>query len=328
MSDIIPFGEVAKADLPAYFNTEDLGSNLNQGASIPSLSIRGKVFRIQKDGEELPLTRHDPELGDNVPVQVISTVVLEQGPFGARIYYRGQYDPEKASGPVCFSLDGQRPDAAAPEPQASTCAACPHAVKGSKMTMSGLPTTACTLQRRLAVVMAAKLDGPALLLRLAPTSAFDKETKNAQNGWFAWKQYCDFLASRGVRHTAQVVTMIRFDPNSESPKLLFKPERFLTKEEWEIVKPRITSDEVKRLLFPSQARPEPQLHSQPEPQLHSQPEPQLHSQPEPQPEAQAEQLELPFESGGATIQKRTVGKQKAPQPTDQVAKVLEAWADD
>ena len=313
---IIPFGEVAKVNLPAYFDTEELGSNLSQGVSIPSLSIRGKVFRIQKDGEELPLTRHDPELGDNVPVQVISTVVLEQGPFGARIYYRGQYDPEKVSAPVCFSLDGQRPDAAAPEPQASTCAACPHAVKGSKMTMSGLPTTACTLQRRLAVVMVANLDGPALLLRLAPTSAFDKETKNAQNGWFAWKQYCDFLASRGVQHTAQVVTMIRFDPNSEAPKLLFKPERFLTKEEWKIVKPRITSDEVKRLLFPTQGQPRPEVQ-------HG-----VYQEAQQEAQQEARQLDPPFEFGGATIQKRTVGKQKAPQTTDQVAKVLEAWADD
>lgn len=267
-SEVTVFDPDSPIAVPDYLASSGVQSNIDAGvASVPSLSIRGKVFRIVKDGTETVMQRFDSQLKESVPLQMIHVVVLEQGPYGARVYYSGAYDPEAAAKPACFSLDGKRPDVAAVQPQAKTCAVCPHAVKGSKMSMSGMPTTACTLQRRLAVVPASAPEHAALLLRLPPTSSFDKMTKNSQSGWFAWRQYLDFLQSRGVTHTAQVVTAVRFDPVAETPKLLFRPERFLSQSEAAVVLPRIDSDEVKAMLFPSDegrtdALPAPDVESE------------------------------------------------------------------
>lgn len=252
-NEVAIFDSSAQIAVPDYLMAAVPQSNIDGGgASMPSLSIRGKVFRIIKDGAETVMQRFDPQLKEAVPLQMIHVIVLDQGSYGARVYYSGAYDPESAAKPTCFSLDGKMPDAAVAQPQAKTCALCPHAVKGSKMSLSGMPTTACTLQRRLAVVPANAPDHPALLLRLPPTSAFDKGTKNAQSGWFAWRQYLDFLQSKGVAHTAQVITAARFDPAAETPKLLFRPERFLTEEEAAVVLPRIDSPEVRSMLYPSE----------------------------------------------------------------------------
>lgn len=248
------------AHLAAMFGDQ---GNIESGPSVPALTIRGKVFRINMDGEETALTRYDESMEDHVPVNTLSLVVLNQGPFGARVYYPGAYSPENTSGPKCYSLDGKYPDNAVAEPEADSCASCPHSVKGSKITPSGTATTACQLQRRLAVIPANKPEFTALLLRLAPTSAYDPETKNASSGWFAWRQYMDFLNSRGIRHTAQVVTKVRFDSNAEHPKLLFRPERFLTEEEAKIVAPRVASEEVNALILPNTAPAAPRLENKP-----------------------------------------------------------------
>ena len=253
-----------KVQMPAHiadmFGEDE--SNIDTGASVPSLSIRGKIFRISMEGEEKMLTRYDNELEDDVPLNTLSVIVINQGPFGARVYYEGDYSPDSNEGPSCFSLDGKHPDAKAREPQANSCAACPHAVKGSKISNSGTATTACQLQRRLAVVPANKPDFTALLLRLAPTSAWDPETKNSDAGWFGWRQYLDFLNARGVRHTAQVVTKLRFDSDVEHPKLLFRPDRFLTEDEASVVAERLNSDEVMSLLHPDPEAEPPKVIEQ------------------------------------------------------------------
>ena len=225
-------------------------TNIDAGSKINALSIRGKVFRIIYEGEEKPITKYDEETGDREPVSTLNVIVLNQGPFGARVLHDKEYSADAGGAPKCFSLDGKFPDPAASEPQARSCAECPHAVKGSKVTPNGTLTTACSLQRRLAVVPAHKPDFAPLLLRLAATSAYDPDTKGAENGWMAWRQYLDFLNARGVRHTAQLVTKMRFDSNAEHPKLLFKPERFLDPEEAKVVAKNMKSEAVAQILFP------------------------------------------------------------------------------
>lgn len=249
MSNDLTTIEGGQIAIPSYFD-DMFGdeSNVKGAGGTPQLSIRGKLFRIIKDGEETIMQKPDPETGEDTPRSVINVVVINQGERGARAYYEGDYDSSNTKGPDCFSLDGKVPSPDAQNPQAKACASCPHSVKGSKITPSGYQTTACSLQRRLAVVPAGNLDFDPLLLRLASTSAWDPDGKaNAEKGWFAWQQYCDFLFSKGVRHTAQVVTSVKFD-NTEYPKLLFKPNRLLTQEEAAAIGPRIKSDEVMAIL--------------------------------------------------------------------------------
>ena len=248
MSNVVSMDQKSALVVPDYLKSFDVESNITDGGSrFPTLSVRGKVFRVNIDGNETIVQYPDPS-GELVPAQSIQVVVLDQGPVGARVYYGASYDPESSGRPKCFSLDGKRPDPSSPEPQSKICDMCPQSVKGTRTTLSGMPTTACVLQRRLAVLPVNDLTGPVLLLRLAPTSAYDKNQKDPH--WFAWRQYVDFLASKGVTHTAQVVTRMRFDPSAETPKLVFKPERFLSEEEASVILPRIKSAEVRAMLYP------------------------------------------------------------------------------
>jgi hypothetical protein len=46
----------------------------------------------------------------------------------------------------------------------------------------------------------------------------------------------------------QIVTEMRFDTKAESPKLYFKPVRWLTDEEYEVIKAQGESDDAKRAV--------------------------------------------------------------------------------
>lgn len=295
-------------------------SNMEPGGNpTPQLSVRGKLFRIVKDGEETVLTRRNADTQEDEPISMLNLVVVNQGARGARAYYKDNYDSGTSAPPTCFSLDGKVPSLESVEKQAASCAECPHAVKGSRMTQSGHATTSCTLQRRLAVLPAGQLDFDPLLLRLAPTSAWDKNNQaNEANGWFAWHQYCDFLRARGVQHTAQVVTKVKFD-NTEYPKVLFKADRFIDQNEVAKIKPITDSAEVQDILYgagrdrgsaddvpkaqpapettnafgggvDSTAQPQPQEsapQAAPQPAPEPQPQQQAAPQPAPQPQQQA-----------------------------------------
>jgi len=283
MSNDVTLFEGGQSGLPAHLNDMfgDNESNIDQGSSINALSIKGKVFRVIYEGDEQPIMRTNED-GDKEPVTSLRVVVINQGPFGARVFYGKSYDSSTGGeAPKCFSLDGKYPDPKAAEPQSPTCATCPHAVKGSKISQSGAQTTACQMQRRLAVVPEKKPEFAPLLLRLAPTSAYDPETKGAENGWMAWRQFLDFINSRGVRHTAQLVTTLKFDANAEHPKLLFKPARFLSEDEAKVIAPRINAEDVLELIkAPDNAGPQPVAETAEPEQPEEKPAPPAEPEPE------------------------------------------------
>jgi hypothetical protein len=251
MSNLIPFDGSAK--LPAHL-AGGLGDdgNIAPRNSINMLTGRGKEFRVVIDGEEKLMTKLDKDTGMRVSVQVINLVVLDQNKGRSRAFY-GDYEKGANKPPICASMDGVKPDAWIKEPVCTTCAACPNAVKGSKMTDNGKATTLCQPNKRVAVVPSGKLieTHPPLLMKLAQTSVWDKDNKaNEADGWYAWDQYVDMLRSRGAKHTAQVETMVRFD-STEYPKLLFKASRWLDEGEWAAVT-RVHADkaeEIKKILF-------------------------------------------------------------------------------
>lgn len=241
----------AKAGLPAHiasFFGSPENSNIQDKVTVPSLTYEGKVWSISVAGEKTQLQRRNED-GDLEPIQIMRTIVLDYAKNRGRSYYPGEYDPAKAAAPVCWSDDGVTPAASLAEPQADRCAACPLAVKGSKVSAQGKAVTACSQNRMLAVVPANKLDFQPLRLKLATTSDFDRNNPEAEaKGWFAFRQYTDFLRSRGVQHSAAVVTKMRFDPNVAYPKVLFSPDRWLNAEELALVAPVAKSEQVQALL--------------------------------------------------------------------------------
>jgi hypothetical protein len=236
------------AGMPAHLAAFEGKDNVLPRDTTPAITFRGKTWRLRQGGEEIVLTRKNAE-GEMEPAPVVKVVVLNLNQKRSRMFYAGAYEEGKNQSPACWSSDGERPDKDVSQPVSATCASCPNAVKGSKITANNKETTACSAVKRIAVVPAGKLDMEPLLLKIPQTSMWDKNNPEAEaQGYFAWDQYVDFLRQRGVKHTAAVVTKIKFDSATAYPKLLFTAERWLEAADVAKVLPMIDSDAVKKLL--------------------------------------------------------------------------------
>jgi hypothetical protein len=200
-------------------------------------------------GDETVLTKKDQETGESMPMQTVQVVVLNLNQKRSRVFYTGGFVEGKNASPSCWSTNGEAPDSDVGTPCAKTCASCPNSVKGSKITEAGHEVTACSPVKRLAVLPINRLDMEPLLLKVPQTSIWDKNNPEAEaRGCYAWDQYADYLRQRGVKHTAAILTRIRFDPNVAYPKLLFSAVRWLDAEETAMVVPLVNTEAVQKLL--------------------------------------------------------------------------------
>lgn len=246
--------------LPAHVGNffGEAGSNIQDKQTVPSLSYEGKTWSISLDGNKTKLMKRNED-GDEEPISTMRVVVLDYAKRRGRQYYTGTYDPNNVSAPVCWSDDGITPDDTLPPPgtqvepgkpvkQSLKCDGCPMSVKGSKI-VDGKATVACSQHRMLAVVPAHKLDFEPLRLKIAITSDWDSQSPEAEaQGWRSFSKYTDFLKSRGVQHTAALVTKIKFDTNTAYPKLFFAADRWLDQNELAIVGPLTRDEKVTKLL--------------------------------------------------------------------------------
>lgn len=212
-NQIIPFDSEMK--LPAHL--QSLGSNddweSGQVSGFPVISIKSKVFHIVRGEDKQLITRKDDP---DEPASNISVVVLRTHKGVARTFYKTQYEEGSSEKPDCYSNDGIAPAADAESPQCKTCAACPHAQWGSRITENGKKGKACSEVKRLAVAAPGQINDP-MLLRVPPTSLR------------TWDQYVDMLRKRGVT-PAQVVTKISFDHSVSHQLLVFKPVGFINEQ--------------------------------------------------------------------------------------------------
>lgn len=254
MNDVIPAGDNAPVawdpnsgeNLPAYLADAlgEVGTNIPDRNTVPSLSYEGKTWSIHKDGNKTKLQSQNED-GDMVPVPIMRAVILNFNGERGRAYYPGTYNPAQSAAPTCWSADGKVPDPSVTEKQAATCAACPMAVKGSKVA-EGREMVACSQHRMIAIAPAFEIDGDPLRLKIAVTSDWDKDI--VEHGWFAFRQYVDYLKSRGITHTALVVTKIKFDNSVAYPKLLFALDRVLGQSEIAQATAALKNPKVEALL--------------------------------------------------------------------------------
>lgn len=206
-------------NLPAYIKNlgiDETTRNLLSGGGGKRISIRGGVFRKMVNGEEV--MKSDD--------RAMNVVVVRSAPTVNRNFYAGTYVEGENQAPTCWSADGEKPDASIEAPQHSNCRDCPKNIKGSGQGDS----RACRFSRRLAVVLDGDLEGDVMQLVLPAQSVFGK----GENGLMPLEQYVRFLTGHGVPLTA-VVTEMKFDTDSSTPKLTFKPVRPLSEEEYEVV---------------------------------------------------------------------------------------------
>jgi hypothetical protein len=126
--------------------------------------------------------------------------------------------------------------------QAVTCMSCPqeHRWFWSRSTAVLAATNSV-----LAVVLANNPSGDVMQLTLPATSVFGKEEGDKR----PLQAYARYLAVQNPPvNPEQIVTEMRFDTKAESPKLIFKPVRWLTDDEYEVIKEQAESADAQRAV--------------------------------------------------------------------------------
>ena len=234
MSNITLF---SSSNVPAFARNNELSDTAKAltgggaGSSVKRISIKGGVFRLVAGGKEIA----------SIDDRHLDVIIVKAAPKVSRIFYEGAYDPERISGPDCWSNDGEKPDASIKAPQSKTCMGCPQNEAGSGNGNS----RACRFQQRLAVVLENNPDGDVLQLTLPATSVFGKEDGDKR----PLQAYARFLAVQTPPvNPEQIVTRMKFDTKAESPKLFFTPVRWLEDGEYATVQRQAESDDAKRAI--------------------------------------------------------------------------------
>lgn len=159
--------------LPAFLQNRqskalatDLSANLGIG-SPPYISIKGNRFTlIDATGAEELIETYDPKIGS-----YLDCVIIDNCEHISKVFYDKPFDPNanQYEAPACFSDNGVGPSRSASRPQARTCAECPNAIWGSKVSaISGKGVKACSDQQKLAILIPG--DSVIFLLRVPPNS--------------------------------------------------------------------------------------------------------------------------------------------------------------
>jgi len=229
---------------PNWQEKSSFSAGIRRGFAV--MSIRGKVWRVQHQGESRPVTSP----GTQHPAPFVDVVLVDATPGLSKVYYSGAYVEGSDEAPACFSHDGVKPDSSVQTPQASACSLCPHNVWGSKVTENGKQTKACADSKRVAILPAAHessdeatklsllqneaLGGP-MLLRIPAATMTDFATFDAQMGQMGFKLHA-------------MVTRMSFDIETAYPKIKFEPVRPLTVAEFQKILDWRASAQVRDML--------------------------------------------------------------------------------
>jgi hypothetical protein len=199
--------------LPAHlkaYELDDTTKALMGGGSGGSkrISIEGGVWRLLVNGKEIAQKEE----------RNLNVVIVAAAPKVSRTFYAGVYKKGQSTAPDCWSNNGDYPDSSVKEAQAKSCATCPQNVKGSGQGEG----RACRFSQRLAVVLDNDIGGDVFQITLPSTSIFGE----GESGKWPLQMYAKMIGGKGVPITA-VVTEMRFDTASSTPKITFKPVRFL-----------------------------------------------------------------------------------------------------
>lgn len=288
MSEITLFQSNNLPDYLKDVELDDLTKALAGNTSTKRISIRGSVFRLMVAGEEIAKNEN----------RSMNIVIVNGGRDIARQFYAGKYVAGETAAPDCWSNDGNKPDASIEHPQHSACDGCPQNVKGSGQGDS----RACRFQQRLAVVLADDIKGDVYQLTLPATSIFGRGDSDKM----PFQQYAKYVGSQG-KSINTLVTEMRLDSDSDTPKLTFKPIRFLTREEWEVATEKGNSAAAKAAIAQTPAATDGAKQK---------------TLAKPAPTAE------PKEEAVAEPTKRTAKKNAEPAAKKDFADVINSWASD
>ena len=233
MSNVTLFNS---ANVPAFARQAELSETTKallggSGVDTKRISIKGGVFRLVVGGKEVSAIedRH------------LDVVIVKAAPKVARVFYAATYDSNNVAAPDCWSNDGDKPDAKVKSKQSATCAQCPQNIAGSGQGQS----RACRYQQRMAVVLADDVGGDVMQLSLPATSLFGKEVGDKR----PLQAYARYLAAQTPPvNLDTIVTRMKFDTTSESPKLFFSPVRWLSEDEYATVQDQAASKDAEQAV--------------------------------------------------------------------------------
>jgi len=192
-----------------------MGTGGGSGAPVKRISIKGSVFRMVVDGKEVAKNEE----------RSMNVIIVGAAQYNSRTFYEGVFQEGQTVGaPACFSDNGITPNSRSTAPQSATCKDCPQNVDGSHSSGRG---RACRFSRRLAVLLENDQKGDVFQLTLPAQSIFGKPV----DGKMPLEAYVRLLGTNGVSVTS-VVTEMRFDTSSATPKLTFKAVRYLEADEF------------------------------------------------------------------------------------------------
>jgi hypothetical protein len=264
------------------------------GGGIKRISIKGGVWRMMVNGKEIAKNED----------RAMNVVIVAASPKVSRTWYAKSYtEGGDVTAPDCWSADGEVPDPTATAPQSKRCLDCPQNAKGSGQGDS----RACRFSQRLAVVLANDLQGDVFQLTLPAASIFGA----GEPGKWPLQTYAKMIGSKGVPITA-VVTEMRFDTSSATPKLTFKPIKVLNPDEHNMVIDQGKSDAAQRAITMTVS----QADNVKEPQA-----PKLEAaKPAKAEVVEVEEVEEPV--------KRSAKKEEAPAEKKDLSKILNEWDDE
>lgn len=286
---------VLNQNLPAHLRSLDgiddtTKALMGGGGGTKRISIEGGVWRMMVNGKEVARNEE----------RVMNVVIVAAAPKVSRTYYAGVYKKGVATAPDCWSADGEVPDAKAKNPQSKACKDCPQNIKGSGQGDS----RACRFSQRLAVVLENDIGGDVYQLTLPSQSIFGE----GEPGKWPLQTYAKMIGSKGVPITS-VVTEMRFDTNSATPKLTFKPVKFLETDEFNMALGKGKTGDAIKAITMTVAQVDG-VDSE---------VPAQETEKAEAPKVEAEAVEEPV--------KRASKKDEAPAPKKDLTKILEEWDD-
>ena len=226
------------AAVPAHYKNVELSETtkaLMGSSDNRRISIKGGIFRMIVGSQEVAKNED----------RAMNIIIVAAAPKTSRQYYAAIYQEGVTTAPDCWSADGSVPSATCANKQSNSCATCPQNIAGSGQGNS----RACRHLHRLAVVLENDaVNGDVYGLTLAATSLFGK----GENGKMPLFQYAKLLGAHGMNIT-DVVTEMRFDTDSATPKLIFRAVRPLEIADLEAVKEHGQTLEAKEAITVSYA---------------------------------------------------------------------------
>lgn len=289
---------VLGSGLPSYLKEtqlDDTTKALMGGSgtgSMKRISIKGGVWRMMVNGKEVAKNED----------RAMNVVIVAASAKVSRTFYAKTYVEGEVTAPDCWSSDGEVPSPKSENPQSARCVDCPQNAKGSGQGDS----RACRYSQRLAVVLANDIEGEILQLTLPASSIFGA----GEPGKWPLQTYAKMIGSKGVPITA-VVTEMRFDTDSATPKLAFKPIRVLDAEEHAVAIQQGQSASAKSAITMTVAEMD-----------NAKPPAKLEAKVAAKVESVAVEVEAVEEPT-----KRTAKKEEAPTAKKDISKLLTEWDD-